>query len=231
MIKPKRSHLLLLWCSLLLAGQAQSESVSVDFCIPDYADLMSMETANQFLQQAASQGVKVRFHDAKGEGRRQLEQLSKAKGETVFVIPTEDCDRQAMLDSARAKGQRLVYLNAPPESRDFKAYADLWYIGPGKGECARALSEVITGYLKANPWHDLDGDGQLKILYFKGPAKSQRAQELMDDLSTGPEFIETFDSDLFDALVDRIIVEDAEHISFQVKNGLRLREQVERMRR
>ena len=53
----------------------------------------------------------------------------------------------------------------------------------------------------------------------------------MDNLSAGPDFIETFDSDLFDALVDKIIVEDAEHISFQVKNGLRLREQVERMRR
>ena len=70
-----------------------------------------------------------------------------------------------------------------------------------------------------------------RIMETAGDETVQQTQELMDDLSTGPDFIETFDSDLFDALVDRIIVEDAEHISFQVKNGLRLREQVERMRR
>ena len=70
-----------------------------------------------------------------------------------------------------------------------------------------------------------------RIMETAGDETVQQTQELMEDLSTGPDFIETFDSDLFDALVDRIIVEDAEHISFQVKNGLRLREQAERMRR
>lgn len=70
-----------------------------------------------------------------------------------------------------------------------------------------------------------------RIMETAGDETVQQTQEMMDNLSAGPDFIETFDSDLFDALVDRIIVEDAEHISFQVKNGLRLREQVERMRR
>ena len=70
-----------------------------------------------------------------------------------------------------------------------------------------------------------------RIMETSGDDMVQQTQELMDVLATGPDFIEAFDKDLFDALVDRIIVEDAEHISFQMKNGLRLREQVERMRR
>ena len=70
-----------------------------------------------------------------------------------------------------------------------------------------------------------------RIMETSGDDTVQQTQELIDVLAAGPDFIEAFDEDLFDALVDKVIMEDAEHISFQMKNGLRLREHVERMRR
>ena len=70
-----------------------------------------------------------------------------------------------------------------------------------------------------------------RIMETAGDETLQQTQEMMEVLSAGPDFIDAFDGDLFDSLVDRIVVEDADNISFQMKNGLRLRETIERIKR
>ncbi len=70
-----------------------------------------------------------------------------------------------------------------------------------------------------------------RILEAEGDSTIQQTQALLDALSEGPEFLETFDAELFDSMVEKIIVEDGEHISFCMINGLELEETVERMRR
>ena len=58
-----------------------------------------------------------------------------------------------------------------------------------------------------------------------------RTREIMDALSDGPDFLDQFDAELFDALVERIIVESNERLRFRLKNGLELTEQIERTQR
>lgn len=70
-----------------------------------------------------------------------------------------------------------------------------------------------------------------RILEAEGDQTVQQTQELIDILADGPKSIDAFDADLYSSLVERIIVEDGEHISFQLKNGLRLKERIERMKR
>lgn len=53
--------------------------------------------------------------------------------------------------------------------------------------------------------------------------------ELMDVLSAGPEMLDFFDEELFCELTDRITVESNTKICFRLKNGLELRETIERM--
>ena len=53
-------------------------------------------------------------------------------------------------------------------------------------------------------------------------------RELMEILDTGPEFLTSFDAELFGELVDKIIVESSERIRFRLKNGLELAEKIER---
>ncbi len=53
-------------------------------------------------------------------------------------------------------------------------------------------------------------------------------QELLDVLDTGPDFLDTFDGDLFGELVEKVIVENNEIIRFRLKNGLELEEAIER---
>lgn len=70
-----------------------------------------------------------------------------------------------------------------------------------------------------------------RILEAEGYDTVNETQEMLDVLAEGPDCIDAFDCDLFCDLVDKIIVEDGAHIRFQMKNGLRLRETVERMKR
>ena len=58
-----------------------------------------------------------------------------------------------------------------------------------------------------------------------------RTRDLMDVLEDGPDFLDRFDAELFDALVEKIIVDSNERLRFRLKNGLELPEQIERTRR
>ena len=60
---------------------------------------------------------------------------------------------------------------------------------------------------------------------------ADRTRDLMDVLEDGPDFLDSFDAELFDALVEKIIVDSNEHLRFRLKNGLELLEQIERTRR
>ena len=53
----------------------------------------------------------------------------------------------------------------------------------------------------------------------------------MDVLEDGPDFLDGFDTELFDALVEKIIVDSNERLRFKLKNGLELTEQIERTKR
>ena len=57
---------------------------------------------------------------------------------------------------------------------------------------------------------------------------ADRTRDLMDALTDGPYFLDSFDAELFDALVEKIIVDSNECLRFRLKNGLELTEQIER---
>ena len=60
---------------------------------------------------------------------------------------------------------------------------------------------------------------------------ADRTRDLMDVLEDGPDFLGSFDAELFDALVEKIIVDSNERLRFRLKNGLELTEQIERTKR
>jgi hypothetical protein len=51
---------------------------------------------------------------------------------------------------------------------------------------------------------------------------------LIDILNEGPDFLDTFDGELFSELVDKIIVESNEQLRFRLINGLELTGSIER---
>ena len=70
-----------------------------------------------------------------------------------------------------------------------------------------------------------------RIIEAEGDDTVRQTQEMIDVLAEGPDFIDQFDEDLFNDLIKRIIVEDGDHILFEMKNGMKLKETIERMKR
>lgn len=67
-----------------------------------------------------------------------------------------------------------------------------------------------------------------RLLVADGDSTIAQTQELIDILEAGPDFLDTFDAELFGELVDKIIVDSNEQLRFRLKNGLELTETIER---
>ena len=67
-----------------------------------------------------------------------------------------------------------------------------------------------------------------KLMDAESDMTAQQTQEIIDLLENGPDFLDTFDAELFGELIDKIIVESNDSIRFRLKNGLELKERIER---
>ena len=67
-----------------------------------------------------------------------------------------------------------------------------------------------------------------RLLAVDGDNTIAQTRELMEILDDGPDFLDSFDAELFGELVETIIVESNERIRFRLKNGLELAETIER---
>lgn len=67
-----------------------------------------------------------------------------------------------------------------------------------------------------------------RLLAVDGDNTIAQTRELMEILDDGPDFLDSFDAELFGELVETIIVESNERLRFRLKNGLELAETIER---
>lgn len=67
-----------------------------------------------------------------------------------------------------------------------------------------------------------------RILNQDGDDTIPCTQELTTILARGPEMLHDFDGELFGQLIDKVIIESNTSLRFRLKNGLELRESIER---
>ena len=70
-----------------------------------------------------------------------------------------------------------------------------------------------------------------KLMDAESDMTALQTRDLIDLLKGGPEFLDSFDAELFGELVEKIIIESNDSVSFCLKNGLELRESIERTMR
>ena len=70
-----------------------------------------------------------------------------------------------------------------------------------------------------------------KIMRLDNDNSSHKTEELLEQLENMPEYLPAFDSEIFEELVEQIVVTDNTQLRFRMKNGLELTERIERMMR
>ena len=67
-----------------------------------------------------------------------------------------------------------------------------------------------------------------KLVDAESDMTALQTRDLIDLLEGGPEFLDSFDAELFGELIEKIIIESNDSVRFCLKNGLELRESIER---
>ena len=67
-----------------------------------------------------------------------------------------------------------------------------------------------------------------RLLKSKTDDTLSQTKQIIEVIRDIPDFLEEFDSEMFDELIDKIIVEDNTHLRFRLKNGLEFRETIRR---
>ena len=67
-----------------------------------------------------------------------------------------------------------------------------------------------------------------RLLESKTDDTLSQTKQIIEVIRDVPDFLEEFDSEMFDELIDKIIVEDNTHLRFRLKNGLEFRETIRR---
>ena len=67
-----------------------------------------------------------------------------------------------------------------------------------------------------------------KLMDVESDMTALQTRDLIDLLEGGPKFLDSFDAELFGELVEKIIIESNDSVRFCLKNGLELRESIER---
>ena len=67
-----------------------------------------------------------------------------------------------------------------------------------------------------------------KLMDAESDMTALQTRDLIDLLEGGPDFLDSFDAELFGELVEKIIIESNDSVRFCLKNGLELRESIER---
>ena len=85
-----------------------------------------------------------------------------------------------------------------------------------------AKSNKLTEQLRAAK------QAKSRVLNQDGDDTIPCTQELTTILARGPEMLHDFDGELFGQLIDKVIIESSTSLRFRLKNGLELRESLER---
>lgn len=85
-----------------------------------------------------------------------------------------------------------------------------------------AQSNAVTGKLRTAK------QKKEQLLQTDADTTLQDTQDLLDILEESPDVFDAFDADIFNSLVEKIIVESNEKIRFRLRNGLELVETIER---
>lgn len=127
-------------------------------------------------------GIKYHDYDANNSQTTQTEQIQTAitKGTAVLVVNIVDASSddatQAIVDMAEQAGIPLVFFNRSVSEEIVSAYDKAAYVGTDYTQAGHMQGEMIGNYVLENyDALDLNGDGQISYVMFKGQEGNMEA--------------------------------------------------------
>ena len=149
---------------------ASGDLPTVGVLIYKYDDTY-ISTVRNSLQAALEGKANVEMQDGKGDQATQNDQLDVMISKGVDVLCVNMVDAKAasgVVEKASAAGIPTIFFNREPDTEVIKSYDKACFIGTNAIDAGKMQGDIIKELWDAHPEYDLNGDGKISYVLFKG---------------------------------------------------------------
>lgn len=162
------------------SGAKNSDELTVGVLVYKYDDtyISTVRAAIDKYAKASDVEVNLDMQDGQGDQARQNDQLDVLiqKGVDVLAINAVDTgSAQGLADKAKAAGIPVVFFNREPSADVIRSCEGI-FIGTTASEAGVMQGDILADLWKQNPAYDLNGDGKVQYLVFKGEPGNPEAE-------------------------------------------------------
>ncbi|MBP3912229.1 MAG: galactose ABC transporter substrate-binding protein [Niameybacter sp.] len=140
--------------------------------------ISTVRSAIEKYAKEANVAITLDMQDAQGDQAKQNDQLDVLieKGVDVLAINAVDTgSAQGLADKAKAAGIPAVFFNREPDASVIQSCEGI-FIGTTASEAGVMQGDILSQMWKENPEYDLNGDGKVQYLVFKGEPGNPEAE-------------------------------------------------------
>ncbi len=161
-------------------AEANGEGITVGVLVYKYDDTYISTVRSAMEKYAGEQAtiVTLDMQDGQGDQAKQNDQLDILIGKGVNVLAINAVDTgsaQGLADKAKAAGIPVVFFNREPAKEVIESAGGI-FIGTTASEAGVMQGDIFADLWAANPQYDLNGDGKVQYLVFKGEPGNPEAE-------------------------------------------------------
>ncbi len=160
--------------------EATGEGITVGVLVYKYDDTY-ISTVRSAMEKYVGEQVNVvtlDMQDGQGDQAKQNDQLDILIGKGVDVLAINAVDTgsaQGLADKAAAAGIPTVFFNREPDQAVLKSNNSI-FVGTTASEAGIMQGDIFADLWAENPQYDLNGDGKVQYLVFKGEPGNPEAE-------------------------------------------------------
>ena len=157
-------------------GNTDASELNVGVFYYDFSDVYISSVRNSMNSQLDAMGVKYNNFDGAGNQAQQTDQINTAIANganllIVNIVETSSPDAaQNAVEAAKTAGIPIIFFNREVSDDVVKSYDKCAFVGTDAPEAGHMQGKLVGEYLLANyDAVDLNGDGSISYVMFKGP--------------------------------------------------------------
>ena len=156
-------------------GNTDASELNVGVFYYDFSDVYISSVRNSMNSQLDAMGVKYNNFDGAGNQAQQTDQINTAIANganllIVNIVETSSPDAaQNAVEAARTAGIPIIFFNREVADEVVSSYDKCAFVGTNAPEAGHMQGQLVGEYLLAHYDEvDLNGDGQITYVMFKG---------------------------------------------------------------
>lgn len=134
-------------------------------------DALNYSIAENLRTLAEAQGVELNIAFGNGQQEDLANFLAETENEPtaglIVFVKNRDAAAEPVHEAAK-RNLPVIFISSDPGDKAMEGYRNSWYVGNNNSQAGTLQADILSKYLKSNAVWDVNGDGQLNYVLFKG---------------------------------------------------------------